>query len=183
MLPARISDSAATVGWQWTRRLLTVKLSDMIRSAGAILCAASLLLATPSAAENFSAGSLEIGSPWARATVRGARIAAVYMTIINKGVTADRLIGGSISIASRIEVNSAATESVGVGRVADGGLEIKPGEAVKLEPGFNQVMLIGLTQWLLPNQRVRATLNFEHAGKVDIDIDIEPFGRTTPPEP
>jgi len=30
---------------------------------------------------------------------------------------------------------------------------------------------------------VRATLNFEHAGKVDIDIDIEPFGRTTPPEP
>ena len=161
--------------------VFTGKPSDMRPVAVAILCAASLLVAAPGAAENFSVGSLEIGSPWARATLRGAHVAALYMTIANRGVTADRLIDGSTTLANRIDVNSLTTEGLGAVRPAEGGLEIKPGEAVKLEPGSNRIMLIGLIKPLFPGQRVKATLNFERAGNVDIDVDVEPFGRTTPP--
>jgi hypothetical protein len=94
---------------------------------------------------------------------------------------ADHLIGGSTVLASRIEVISGTTEGLAAARSGEGGLEIKPGEALTLQPGTNRILLIGLIQPLFPGQQVKATLNFERAGKVDLDIDVEPFGRTTPP--
>jgi periplasmic copper chaperone A len=61
----------------------------------------ALLLATvslgSSSAQEFKAGDLTINHPWSRATPAGAKVAAGYITIVNKGTTADRLIGGSTS--------------------------------------------------------------------------------------
>src|SRR5262245_66130556 len=75
--------------------------------------AAALLIGGIAAAETYSAGGLQIGNPWARATPKGSTVTAGYLTITNKGTEADRLIGGSAALASRLEVLDTVTENGG----------------------------------------------------------------------
>jgi copper(I)-binding protein len=66
-------------------------------------------------------------------------------------------------------------------RPVEGGLEIKPGETVELKPGSFHVMLTGLTQPLEKGQKVKATLRFEKAGKVDVEYSVEAAGAPSAP--
>lgn len=134
-------------------------------------------------AENFSFGTLDVGNPWTRATPRGARIAAAYMTITNRGQVSDRLIGGSTSVASRFEIHSMVTEDgVAKMRPVVGGLEVKAGETVSLKPGSFHIMLIGLDKPLEQGARITGTLVFERAGKLDVEFAVASIGQATPPQ-
>jgi copper(I)-binding protein len=132
-------------------------------------------------AEDYKVGTIEIGNPWARATPKGATVAGAYMKISNKGSAPDRLVGGSTAVADRFEVHSVAMEQgVAKMRPVEGGLEIKPGETVELKPGSFHVMLVGLKQPLAKGQKVKATLEFEKAGKVDVEYAVETLGASAP---
>src|SRR5438132_489043 len=148
----------------------------------AFLVAAALLLWAGNAiAENFSIGAIEIGNPWTRATPKGATVAGAYMTINNKGSAPDRLLGGSTPLAGRFEIHRMVMEQgVAKMRPIEGGLEIKPGETVELKPGSFHVMLMGLKQPLQKGEKVKGTLEFEKAGKVDIEYAVEALGATAP---
>src|SRR5215510_12867245 len=124
--------------------------------------AALSLLARVANATDYSAGDIKIGDPWARATPKGANVAAGYVTLTNNGTMPDRLTGGSASVASRFEIHSMVIEDgVAKMRPVEGGLEIKPRQTVELKPGASyHIMLIGLTQALAPGQRVAGTLVF-----------------------
>ena len=138
--------------------------------------AAILLVGGVAAAETYSAGGLQIGNPWARATPKGATVGAGYLTITNKGAEADRLIGGSVAPASRFEVHATVTEN-GVAMMRQvTGLEIKPGETVELAPGGTHVMMMGLKQPLKQGQTVKGTLVFEKAGTVAIEFTVQAIG-------
>jgi copper(I)-binding protein len=135
------------------------------------------LFATVAAAEDYTAGAIHVSNPWARATPKGSMIGAAYMTLRNSGTVSDRLIGGSVAVASRFEVHSMTMEGgVAKMRPVEGGLEIPPGGVVALKPGSYHVMLVGLTQPLQAKQRIKGTLVFEHAGKVDIEFAVQPIG-------
>ncbi len=137
---------------------------------------AFLLIGGVAAAQTYSAGGLEIGGPWARATPKGATVGAGYLTITNKGTEPDRLIGGSAAPASRFEVHTTVMEN-GVARMRQvNGLEIKPGETVELKPGGMHVMLMGLKQPLTNGQTVKGTLVFEKAGTVAIEFAVQAVG-------
>jgi len=132
-------------------------------------------------AENFSVGSIEVGNPWTRVTPRGAPVAVAYLTITNKGSAADRLIGGSTNVAARFEIHSMVTEDgVAKMRPVTGGLEIKPGSTVKLEPGALHAMLVGLKQPIAPGAHVTGTLIFERAGKVAVEFAVQAAGQPAP---
>ena len=132
-------------------------------------------------AQDYSAGTMQISRPWTRVTPKGATVAGGYMTISNKGSAPDRLVGGSSAVAGRFEIHSMVMEQgVAKMRPVEGGLEIKPGETVELKPGSFHVMLMGLKQPLERGQKVKGTLEFEKAGKVDIEYAVEPIGATTP---
>ena len=132
-------------------------------------------------AEDYTAGTIAIGNPWTRATPKGATVAGAYMSISNKGSAPDRLVGGSAAVAGRFEVHSMVMEQgVAKMRPVEGGLEIKPGETVELKPGGFHVMLTGLKQPLQKGQKVKGTLEFEKAGKVDIEYAVEALGATSP---
>ena len=140
------------------------------------------LWASAAMAQNYSIGSIQVGKPWSRATPKGAKVAGGYMTITNKGTAPDRLVGGSTAAASRFEVHSMVMEQgVAKMRPVEGGLEIKPGETVELKPGSFHVMLMGLTQPLEKGQKVKATLQFEKAGKVDVEYSVEAAGAPSAP--
>jgi periplasmic copper chaperone A len=146
-----------------------------------ILAAALSIWGAGAEAEDYKVGTIEISSPWARATPKGATVAGAYMKISNKGSAPDRLVGGSTPVAGSFEVHSMAMEQgVAKMRQVQGGLEIKPGETVELKPGSFHVMLVGLKQPLAKGQKLKATLEFEKAGKVDVEYAVEALGATAP---
>jgi copper(I)-binding protein len=62
-------------------------------------------------ANDYKAGSIEISTPWSRATPKGAQTAIGYMTIKNNGTTPDRLTGGSIDVADRFQLHAMTMEN------------------------------------------------------------------------
>ncbi|HET9245532.1 MAG TPA: copper chaperone PCu(A)C, partial [Xanthobacteraceae bacterium] len=106
-----------------------------------VLTAAVGLAVTGASAGDYKAGSLDISSPWSRATPKGSSVAAGYVKITNSGSAPDRLIGGSSDVASKFEVHEMRMENgVAKMRPVTGGLEIKPGETVELKPGSFHIM-------------------------------------------
>jgi copper(I)-binding protein len=65
-------------------------------------------------------------------------------------------------------------------RPVPGGLEIKPGETVVLNPGAFHIMVMGLKQPLTQGEKLKATLEFAKAGKLDLEYPIESIGAQGP---
>lgn len=145
----------------------------------AAVCAA--LSAMPALAGDVTIGALKISSPWTRATPKGAAVGGGYMTITNTGSAPDRLIGGAADIAARFEVHEMSMDN-GVMKMRElaNGIEIKPGEAIEFKPGSYHVMFMGLKQPLVQGQNLKATLQFEKAGKVEVEFVIEGLGAQSP---
>jgi copper(I)-binding protein len=146
--------------------------------AAAVLAA---LLAMPAYADDVTVGALKISAPWARATPKGAAVGGGYMAITNTGNAPDRLVGGTTDISNRFELHEMSLDN-GVMKMREvgQGVEIKPGEKVEFKPGGYHVMFMGLKQQLVQGQHFKATLQFEKAGKVDVDFVIEGLGAQAP---
>jgi copper(I)-binding protein len=128
-------------------------------------------------AHDYTLGAIKIGHPWARATPKGAKVGGAYMTLTNTGTEPDRLTAGTAAIAGKVELHE-VTEAGGVTkmRALPKGLEIKPGETVKLEPGSFHVMLIDLKEPLAKGAKFMGTLMFEKAGRIEVEFRIEDKG-------
>ncbi len=139
------------------------------------------LLAAPVRAEEVKAGDLVISQAWSRATPNGAKIGSGYLTIENKGATADRLVGVSADIAGKVEVHEMAMNNgVMTMRPLDNGLTIDPGKTVKLSPGGNHLMMFDLKTPLNQGDTLPVTLQFEKAGKVKVSLDVQGIGAQGP---
>jgi periplasmic copper chaperone A len=118
-------------------------------------------------------GDLVISQPWSRAAPSGSDLASSYLTIENKGTTADRLVGGSTDVAEKLEIqqtsmNGGATTAQPV----EGGLAISPGEKVVFAPGGYKLALLKLKSRLKKGSKVSITLAFEKAGQVTMPFDV-----------
>lgn len=140
--------------------------------------AAALLMAPAAAwAHGFTLGNLEIGHPWSRATLPGAKVAAGYLTVKNNGAEADRLTAIESPIAGKAEIHEmAVTDGVMTMRPLAGGLEIPAGGEVKLEPGSFHIMFVGLKEPAVEGVKFKGTLTFEKAGKVDVEFAVDKPG-------
>jgi copper(I)-binding protein len=149
----------------------------MFRFALIIAAACAAMTAAPVTAHEYKVGTLTIGHPWARATPKGASVGAGYFSVTNAGTTADRLLRGSTDAAQRFEVHEMTMDNgVMKMRPLPNGLQIKPGQTVKLQPGGYHVMFVGLKQPLVKGQHINATLEFEKAGKVKVYFLVEGLG-------
>jgi len=135
-------------------------------------------------AHDYKLGSLVINHPWSRATPKGATVAGGYMKITNSGTAPDRLVSGSTDVARRFEIHEMRMEG-GVMKMRElsDGLEIPPGATVELKPGSYHVMMTNLSRQLTKGERVKASLTFEKAGKIDIEFDVEAVGGTAKEHP
>src|SRR6202158_6158362 len=121
------------------------------------------LLATPftapAHAQEVKAGDLVITQAWSRATPGGAKVGGGFLTIENKGSAPDRLIGGSVDVAGRVEVHEmAVTNGVMTMRQLERGLTIEPGKTVTLAPGGYHLMMLGLKSPLKQGGKLPVTL-------------------------
>lgn len=127
----------------------------------AVLAAALAGVATGAAG---APGGLTIRDAWARPAAAGAN-GAGYLTIVNAGRTADRLIAAASPAAARVSIHeSRLAGSVMTMRAVDG-VTIPAGGSVAFKPGSLHLMLEGLETLLKVGDHVAVTLVFQRAGR------------------
>lgn len=134
-------------------------------------------LASAAQAQEYKVGALVIDHPWTRATPKSASVAGGYVKITNTGSAPDRLIGGSVDVAKKFEVHEMSMDG-GVMKMRElkDGLEIPPGATVELKPGANHIMMVNLSHPLAAGEKVKGSLTFEKAGKVDVEFAVQAMG-------
>ena len=143
----------------------------MKRLFGRIVVLAALI--SPFAATAESTG-IDIERPWSRDTF--AKTGAAYLTIVNRGGTADALVEVPLPLASMASVHRTIMED-GVMKMRPAlPVELAAGETVKLAPGGLHVMLMGLAAPLVEGAMVPITLTFRNAGAIDIQARVGPAG-------
>lgn len=144
----------------------------MMRSAALLLCAA---IGFPAIAQEVTQGAITIGQPWTVATPPAARVGGAYATIINRGSAADRLIGGHSPAAGRVEIHLMRHQDGQMSmQPQPNGVEIAAGSTLELQPGGYHLMLLDLVAPLRAGEVLPVTLEFEHAGSVDLSFLIRP---------
>jgi len=126
------------------------------------------------------APTVEVDQAWARATPGGAKTAALYMTLVNKGSADDRLVSVSTPVAGKAEVHNTTTENGVMQMRPVEALEVKPGTPTVLKPGGYHIMLMDLKGPLVVGHSFSVTLTFEKAGKVAATAKVEKVGAMAP---
>lgn len=136
--------------------------------------AVALFLAVPALAHETVVGDLEIIHAHIPTPGPNAMAAVGFMAIANNGEEADRLIGITADFAEVAGLHESRVDTNGVASMQPvEALDIPPGETVVLEHGGYHFMFMGLKQSLTEGHTVTATLTFEHAGPVEIEMMIE----------
>jgi periplasmic copper chaperone A len=139
------------------------------------------LLGSPALAHDYKLGSLEIDHPWTRATPPTAKAGGGFLTITNKGSTADRLIAARSDASAKVEIHEMKMDgSVMRMRELEKGLEIPPGATVALKPGGYHIMFMELKSPLEKGAKVPVTLVFEKAGSIDVVFPVQEMGAAHP---
>jgi copper(I)-binding protein len=151
----------------------------ILRSAGIPLAA---LFSCVAAAHDYTLQNLHIDHPFARATPPGATSGGIYLTIENRGGSADRLVRVASPAAATVELHSMTMDGNVMRMRAIAGLDIAPGATVTLGSAGYHVMLVGLARPLAVGDRIPVTLTFEKAGAIDVSAFVEamtPTGTAT----
>jgi periplasmic copper chaperone A len=125
-------------------------------------------------------GRIDVAGAWARPTLGEGRATAAYMTIANKGKHADVLKWAHTRKAKSVEMRQLTTTSDGIVQVrkVEGGLPIAAGGSIVLGPDGTHLMLVGLEDALEAGEDVILTLEFAHAGAVDVHVPIKASAET-----
>lgn len=155
----------------------------MLRTATALIF---LLLATVSTSQTAVAGDITVGSlivenPWARATPKGAKVGAGYLSIFNIGTIGDRLVSAKSDVSERVEIHSMSmTNGIMKMRRLPDGIAIKSKGLVDLKPGGYHLMFIGLKAPLEKDKSFNVTLTFEKTGDIDVLFLTSGIGGNSP---
>jgi copper(I)-binding protein len=129
------------------------------------------------ASHSYRLGDIAIDAPWARAPSPTAEDGGGFLTLVNKGETADRLIAASSPAAARVEIHGIKVVGADLRMCAlENGLALAPGATMTLKPRGYHLLLIGLRAPLEEGGRVPVTLVFEKAGSIDIELAVAAAG-------
>ena len=104
-----------------------------------------------------------------RATVGSMSSSAAYVSIINHGKTADRLLDATSNLARKTELHLMEMDNgVMKMRPVEDGIDIPAGKTIHLAPSGYHVMLIGLNAPLTADSMFEITLVFQNAGEKTI---------------
>jgi copper(I)-binding protein len=142
--------------------ILEIAAATML-TVGAILSLAAQALAS----------DVMVMKPYARASATpAAKAGAVYMTIVNHGAGADRLIAVAADVSKTAHLHESVDEGGVASMRAVDALDIGPHGEVQLAPGGLHVMLLDLKQPLKQGAHFNLTLTFEKAGPVVVDVPV-----------
>jgi copper(I)-binding protein len=132
----------------------------------------SIFLLVAMASSAF-AGDITVTGAFARASATPvAKAGAAYMTLVNEGKDADRLIGVSSEIAAMSHLHETKSENGVMSMSAVDGLDVPAGGKVTLQPGGLHVMMMGLKAPLKQGKTFPLELTFEKAGKIIVEVRV-----------
>ena len=153
---------------------MTSPLSNL--RATVLAVAFGIALAGAAAAHEYAIGGLAIGHPYARPTAPSQPTGGGYFSIANRGAGADRLVSAAApSVARAVELHSMKMEGNVMRMREVGSIDVAPGQSVKLEPGGLHLMLVGLKAPLVAGSAFPMTLTFEKAGRIEVEVKVEPI--------
>jgi copper(I)-binding protein len=105
----------------------------------------------------------------------GAPVGVVYLTAINQGGSADRLVSVTADIATSAELHETIERDGRMKMIHNpAGFEIAPGSELTLTAGGKHIMLTGLSGKLEAGSTFNLELLFEQTGTVKIAVPIRP---------
>ena len=145
----------------------------------AVACA---LLATARAtsAEDFKAGDIVIYTRGRERRRRERKLARAILSL----KTMDRcLIASSVArwrLQRAFELHDVVLEG-GIMRMRElTGVELLPGSSIEAKPGGRHIMFVGLLHPLAAEEKVRGALQFEHAGRIEVEFEVIGMGAPPP---
>jgi len=117
-------------------------------------------------------GNLIISEARARPTPPGISVGAVYFSITNLGLTADRLLSVSTPVASKVEFHESRSVHGVLEMRAVTAVECPSGATVKAMPGGLHVMLLGLAGPLAAGTEFTVSLHFRDAGVLTLKVPV-----------
>lgn len=145
-----------------------------------VLGFAGIVLFSTAQAHDYKQGAIAVGHPYARATVAGQPVGAGYLKFENKGKTNDKLIAVTADVSQSVELHSMAMDGdIARMRQVDA-IEIPAGKTVELKPGGLHIMFMGLKAPLKVGTSFPATLKFEKAGELKVEVKVEDAAGAAP---
>lgn len=117
--------------------------------------------------------ALNVNNAWSRELPPTAPVGAAFLTIDNPSDQPDRLISAASSIADVTELHAHIHDGDVMRMVKVDGIDVPAHDTLTLEPGGYHVMLIDLKKPLVAGEQLPLSLQFEHAGQVDITVEIK----------
>lgn len=97
---------------------------------------------------------------------------AIYLSVMNHGGEADKLVKVSTPAASMAEVHEMKMDGDVMKMRALPDLEIPAGATVDLKPGGNHIMLMGLKEALKVGSTIDLELTFEKSGTIKVQVPV-----------
>lgn len=145
------------------RRIFLEVLTATALTLGAIIALPSGVLAS----------DVMVTQAFARASaVPTARAGTVYMTLMNHGAGADRLLSITTKAATSAGLHETKEVDGVVKMLPLDALEIPVNGMVEMKPGGLHIMLMGLNGPLKMGETLELQLTFERAGVVDVEARI-----------
>lgn len=140
----------------------------------------------PSTAADHPHG-VEVSGAWARATAGNPNEnGAVYLVVKNLAHDADQLRAVSVAASVAKVAETHTMEQQGgsmMMKKVENGWAVPAEGTLKLEPGGNHIMLIGLARQLKAGETFDVTLDFEHAGPQTVKVEVRAADAAAPAAP
>ena len=118
------------------------------------------------------ADGVRVDDPYVRAVPPGQPNSASFMVLHNTGEKGGALTGASSPVAEVVELHTHTMEDGMMRMRKVEKIDLPAGEVVKLQPGGLHVMLIGLKQKLIPDEKVQLTLIFEDGSSKQVEAPV-----------
>ena len=126
---------------------------------------------------------MAVSDAWSRPAISGGT-GVVYLRIVNRGASGDRLDNARSPVASAVELHRSMSAMPMAGMKMDGmvmsmervpAVAIPPRGNVAFSAGGYHVMLINLRHDLHPNQWFPLSLHFARAGWTTVNVRVRPI--------
>ncbi|MGE2832844.1 copper chaperone PCu(A)C [Mycobacterium sp. SMC-4] len=154
-------------------------MDKVFRFSTAGVLAVAVLTASACASEQPAsgpmAGNVTVENQWANAAETG--MAAVFGSLANTGGSDVQIVGGNSPQAGHVEIHEVVVNELGgkTMREKDGGLTVPAGGTRELIPGGDHLMLMDLTQPLLPGADITVTLEFQDGSTLPVTAQVRDF--------
>ncbi len=120
-----------------------------------------------------NANEFMVSAAFARASATPmAKSGAAYISVVNQGTEADRLLSISTPAARSAELHTTVMAGDVMKMEAAGEIVVPAGGMVEMKPGGLHVMLMGLIAPLKQGETIEMTLHFEKAGEIKVIVPV-----------